>query len=302
MVHTEDISPRYKDFDLWDDQSILSAIWEGQMAAISSLRPTLPALENAVQSATKRLQDISTSKPGRLAYIGAGTSGLLAMQDAMELSPTFGWPMERILFLMAGGDIARLRPIGDCEDDQEQALRDADQAQFNDRDVVIAVAASGSTPYTMQMAQAAKSNGALIIGIANNRNAPLFDIADHAILLETGAEVLAGSTRMAAGTAQRAALTSFSTLLMTRLGYVVDGRMVNLIVDNEKLQGRAEQIVSDLAQSTTKLANEALIKANGDVKLAILIASNMKPQQAESLLREKDGNLRQALAEVQASN
>ncbi|HAT86810.1 MAG TPA: N-acetylmuramic acid 6-phosphate etherase, partial [Rhizobiales bacterium] len=150
MVHTEDISPRYKDFDLWDDQSILSAIWEGQMAAISSLRPTLPALENAVQSATKRLQDISTSKPGRLAYIGAGTSGLLAMQDAMELSPTFGWPMERILFLMAGGDIARLRPIGDCEDDQEQALRDADQAQFNDRDVVIAVAASGSTPYTMQ--------------------------------------------------------------------------------------------------------------------------------------------------------
>ncbi|HAT86808.1 MAG TPA: hypothetical protein DCS30_13200 [Rhizobiales bacterium] len=89
---------------------------------------------------------------------------------------------------------------------------------------------------------------------------------------------------------------------MTRLGYVVDGRMVNLIVDNEKLQGRAEQIVSDLAQSTTKLANEALINANGDVKLAILIASNMKPQQAESLLREKDGNLRQALAEVQASN
>jgi N-acetylmuramic acid 6-phosphate etherase len=302
MVHTEDISPRYKDFDLWDDRSILSAIWEGQMAAISSLRAALPALEAAVQSAVVRLQSANSSKPGRLAYVGAGTSGLLAMQDAMELSPTFGWPMERILFLMAGGDGARLRPLGDCEDDQEQALRDANLADFHDHDVIIAVAASGSTPYTLQMARAAKEKGALVIGIANNQNAQLFDIADHAILLETGAEVLAGSTRMAAGTAQKSALTSFSTLLMTRLGYVVDGRMVNLIVDNEKLQGRAEQIVSDLAQSSAEQAREALLKAKGDVKLAILIASNIDVPQAESLLREKDGNLRQALAEVQASN
>ncbi|MCV6545833.1 MAG: N-acetylmuramic acid 6-phosphate etherase [Cohaesibacter sp.] len=302
MVHTEDISPRYKDFDLWDDRSILTAIWDGQMAAIASLQSALPALEQAACAAVSRLQSASTaSGTGRLAYIGAGTSGLLAMQDAMELPPTFGWPMERLLFLMAGGDAARLRPVGLCEDDQDQAQTDAQKAAFHEKDVAIVVAASGSTPYSLQVAKAAKDKGALVIAIANNAGAPLLELADHGILLETGAEVLAGSTRMAAGTAQRATLTAFSTLLMTRLGHVVNGRMVNLIADNEKLQARAAQIVTDLAQANLDQAKRALADAKGDVKLAILLASKdgMTRDQAQACLQDKGGNLRLALQQVQ---
>lgn len=291
MPKTEDIAGRFRDLDLWPDAEILDAIWQGQLKAIASLKPALGTLEKAVVEASDRLSE----SDGRIAFAGAGTSGLLAMQDGMELNPTFGWPLERILFLMAGGAKARLAPIGASEDDRDEAGAEARQAAFTSWDVVIAVAASGSTPYTMVMAEMAREKGALVIAIVNNPDAPIAQYADHTIVLDTGAEVLCGSTRMAAGTAQKAALTSLSTLLMTRLGFVVGGHMVNMVVDNEKLRQRALHIVSDIAGVDKDIASKAMDAADNDIKRAVLIAQGCAPAEARDLLAKNNGNLRRAL-------
>ncbi len=294
MSSTEDNLQCYKDLDLWSSDRVLGAIWQGQMTAIEAVKPALSALEEAAEEAATRL----SKGAGRIVYVGAGTSGLLAMQDGMELTPTFGWPLERILFLMAGGDAARLLPLGPCEDDEEQAFKDAQAAGFSKDDLIVAVAASGSTPYTCAIAREGKKVGAQILAIANNPGSQLADLADHAAILETGPEVLAGSTRMAAGTAQKAALTAFSTLLMTRLGYVVGGHMVNMIVDNDKLRLRAIRIVADLADVSLDLAGDAMTKAQGDIKLATLIARGCSLQQAQGLLADHEEKLRPAMLQV----
>lgn len=291
MPKTEDIAGRFRDLDLWPDAEILDAIWQGQLKAVASLKPALGVLEQAAQEGAERL----AGSKGRIAFVGAGTSGLLAMQDGMELNPTFGWPLERILFLMAGGAEARLTPIGASEDDMDEARAEARQLAFTNRDVMIAVAASGSTPYTMAMAEMAREENALVIAIVNNPDAPIADHANHTIVLDTGAEVLCGSTRMAAGTAQKAALTSLSTLLMTRLGFVVGGHMVNMVVDNEKLRQRAFYIVSDIAGVDKDAATRAMDAAGNDIKRAVLIAQGCALQDARDLLARNDGNLRRAL-------
>lgn len=294
MASTEDKLQGHKDLDLWSGDRILDAIWRGQAAAIDAVKPALPALDAASQAASERL----SRGAGRVVYVGAGTSGLLAMQDGMELTPTFGWPLARILFLMAGGEAARLTPLGQCEDDESQAFKDAETADFTKNDLIIAVAASGSTPYTCTIAREAAGKGAQVLAIVNNANAPLAAGADHAAILQTGPEVLAGSTRMAAGTAQKAALTSFSTLLMTRLGYVVGGHMVNMIVDNDKLRLRAQRIVADLANVTPSLATDALTKADGDIKRAVLVAHGCSIAEADGLLVTHEEKLRPALLQV----
>ena len=199
MLSTEDTSLHGKDMDLWPSGDLLAAIWAGQRDAINALEPALGAIGRAVDAAVPRLK----GSKGRIAYCGAGTSGLLAMQDGMELTPTFGWPLERIVFLMAGGDPARLLPLGHCEDDREAAAQDAERTAFAKDDILIAVAASGSTPYTLECLERAGEAGALTIAITNTPDTPLARAADMAIEIMTGAEVIAGSTRMAAGTAQK---------------------------------------------------------------------------------------------------
>jgi N-acetylmuramic acid 6-phosphate etherase len=292
MSRTEAISPRYKNLDTWDDGEILCALWESQLSAISVIRSALPALGTAARAIVEYLRAAPAS---RLIYAGMGTSGLLAILDGMELSPTFGWPADRLAFLMAGGDLARFRLDGSAEDDAVSARRDVANLALTPNDVVIGVSASGKTPYTVAVMQEARAIGALTIGMANNPDTEILLGSHVPVLLDTGAEVLAGSTRLAAGTAQRAALIMLSTLIMTRLGHVFDGHMVSVVADNSKLRERASRMVQSITGASPEAAAKALAETGYQVKAAVLVLLGLTTREAERRLTASEGNLRRAI-------
>ena len=289
-METERASPRFSDIDRWEPGDILDALIESQMAAVAAVRPALPAIERAAAAMQARL-----AADGRLIYVGAGTSGRLAVQDGAELIPTFNWPADRLLLLMAGGKDALLRSAEGAEDEIDQAARLVRQNQIGAADVVIAVAASGTTPFTVSCMREAKRRGALAIGIANNRSTPLLDEADCPIWLDTGPEPIAGSTRMKAGTAQRVALNLLSTLVMIRLGRVHEGLMVDVQAINAKLVRRSENILRRLSGRGEEELRDALQRAGGNLKKAMLILQGCTPDEAAALLEQAGGRLRTAL-------
>jgi len=289
-METERASPRFSDIDRWEPGDILDALIESQMAAVAAVRPALPAIRQAAAAMHMRL-----CGTGRLIYVGAGTSGRLAVQDGAELIPTFNWPQERLLLLMAGGKDALLRSAEGAEDEIDQAARLIRQHRIEAADVIIAVAASGTTPFTVACMRESKRRGAFTIGIANNRSTPLLIDADCPILLDTGPEPIAGSTRMKAGTAQRVALNLLSTLVMIRLGRVHEGLMVDVQAVNAKLVGRSQNILRRLSGRGEQELREALTRAGGNVKKAMLILQGCTPEKAAALLQEAGGRLRIAL-------
>lgn len=267
-------------------------MFEGQIEAVAAVRPQIGAIANAADEAAERLRNPS----GRLVYVGAGTSGRLAALDGVELDPTFGWSRDRLIIGIAGGLDALAGSVEGAEDDEE-ASRDLVRSAGLDRtDVMISVAASGTTPFTVAAVREASAAGALTVGISNNANTPLLLAADHPILLDTGPEVLAGSTRMKAGTAQKIALNLLSTAIMVRLGHVYDGLMVDMRVSNRKLRTRAIGIVAQIAGVDPQAAEAALDGADNDIKLASLIASGVERDQARALLAASENNVRSALA------
>ena len=278
-MNTERPSTRYANIDLWDPAEILEGMIEAQFAAASAVREARPQLERAALAMAARIAD-----EGRLVYAGAGTSGRLAVQDGAELLPTFGWPQDRLLLLIAGGREALLRSVEGAEDDIEDAVRNIRQSEINSKDALIAVAASGTTPFTLTCMREAKARGALTIALANNPGTPLVLEAEHPILLDTGAEPIAGSTRMKAGTAQRIALTLLSSLLMIRLGRIYAGLMVDLQAVNQKLFRRSEEILRRLSGRSAEEIGAALLLRGCD------------PGRASALLEQTRGNLRAALA------
>ena len=292
-MDTERASPRYSDIDAWAPFDIAEALIEGQFTAVAAVRAARFALLEAALAAAERLRG-----PGRLVYVGAGTSGRLAVQDGAELVPTFSWPQERLLLLIAGGRNALLRSVEGAEDAVDQAHRLAEQHEIGADDVVIAVAASGTTPFTLSCLNEAKRRGALTIGVANNRDTPILNGADHAIWLDTGAEPIAGSTRMKAGTAQRITLNVLSSLVMILLGRVYDGLMVDLQAVNQKLVRRSESILTRLTGSSGEQVREALHRANGNVKLAVLLLHGCELNEATAVLERAGGQLRAALADI----
>jgi len=237
-------------------------------------------------------------KGGRLVYAGAGTSGRLAVQDGAELMPTFSWPRERLLLLIAGGHEAMMRAVEGAEDQTEHAEQTVGEHAIGGDDVLIAVAASGTTPFTLACLREARRRGALTVGIANNAGTPLLADADHPILLETGSEPIAGSTRMNAGTAQRIALNLFSSLLMIRLGRVYQGLMVDVQASNRKLVLRSERMLMRLTRRSPEEVRAALDRAGGSVKLAVLVLQGCEPEEAARLLDAAGGQLRGALAKL----
>ena len=288
---TEATSPRFAAMDAWPSQDMLETLLEGQMAAVAAVRPALPALAVAADAAARRLAD-----GGRLAYVGAGTSGRIGVQDGAELPPTFNWPRDRLALLIAGGDAALTQAIEGAEDRDDLARTDAAVAGLGATDVVVGLAASGATPYTLAFLQAVRTTGALTIAIANSPGAPLLAAADYAITIETGAEPIAGSTRMKAGTAQKVALNLFSTVLMTRLGRVYQGQMVDMVARNSKLCARAVRMLQELSGCGPSPAAVALAQAGGAVKTAMLILRGLSCEEAEALLSRHHGRLREALA------
>jgi N-acetylmuramic acid 6-phosphate etherase len=292
-METERPSPRYSDIDVWEPSDIVEAMIEGQFTAVAAVRSARFALVEAALATESRLRD-----GGRLVYVGAGTSGRLAVQDGAELIPTFDWPQDRLLLLIAGGRDALLRSVEGAEDEVEQAVRLVHQHEIGANDVVIAVAASGTTPFTLSCLRAARSRGALTVGVANNRDTPILQEADHAIWLDTGAEPIAGSTRMKAGTAQRITLNVLSSLVMILLGRVYDGLMVDLQAVNQKLVRRSETILMRLTGRSSQQARAALRQANGSVKLAVLLLHGCDLKEATKILDRAGGQLRAALTAI----
>jgi N-acetylmuramic acid 6-phosphate etherase len=233
---------------------------------------------------------------GRLIYVGAGTSGRLAAQDGAELMPTFSWPRERLVLLMAGGAPAFTQSIEGAEDQADQGIHLVREHRVDAKDVLVAVAASGTTPFTLACLREAKAAGALTVGIANNRGTPLLRESDFPIWLDTGAEPIAGSTRLIAGTAQKIALNLLSSLLMILLGRVYGGLMVDVQATNDKLLRRSEDMVMRLAGGTREEARDALGRARGSVKLAVLLSRGCDLAGATDLLDRAGGQLRKALA------
>lgn len=278
-MSTESIDPRYAGLDRWPLPTAARAMWEAQLGAVAALEPALDTIAAASEAAAQRLRD-----GGRLVYAGAGTSGRLAMLDGVELTPTFGWPAERIKTLIAGGPRALSEAVEGAEDDEEAARTAVAAAQVDRADVFIAVAASGRTPFTCAALAKARALGALAIGIANSRDTPLLEIADHAILADTGPEVIAGSTRMKAGTAQKIALNLLSSAIMIALGRVHAGRMIAMRATNAKLRTRAEIMVADLARVSHEAASKALAATEGEIGAAVLVASGCTPSEAADLL------------------
>jgi N-acetylmuramic acid 6-phosphate etherase len=292
-MSTEDISPRYLDLDTWPPLDQVQALYEAQLAAVAALGPAMPALAAAVEQAAPRLR-----RGGRIIYAGAGTSARIGVQDGAELLPTFNWPSEQVAFAIAGGEGALLRAVENAEDSAEDGARRIDELGAGPNDVVIGIAASGATPYTVAAIKTARARGALTIGIANNPGSQLLAASDHAVLIETGAEPIAGSTRLKAGTAQKVALNLFSTAVMTQLGKVYRGMMVHMLPTNEKLRQRSEQMVVKITGCVPRAAADALAKSRGDVKTAVIIAFGLEPEAAATLIAKHSGNLRAALSEI----
>ncbi len=268
---------------------IATLLAAGQVAAAASVAAAIPAICAGAEAMARTI-----GAGACLHYAAAGSSGLMAAADAQELGGTFSIPAAQLRIHMAGGLPSGVEMPGGTED--EVAGLEAALERICGTDTLIAVSASGSTPFTVAAARIAKAKGAAVVGIANNPGTELLSIADHAILLETPPEVLSGSTRMGAGTAQKIALNMLSTLMAVHLGHVHDGMMVNLYADNIKLRARASGIVAKIAGVSEAAAQSALEAAQGDVKAATLMAaSGLARDAATQRLAETNGHLRPAL-------
>lgn len=295
-METERHSPRYAAIDRWSAADILDAMLDGQFAAVAAVYAARPALEQAALAVEERLRG-----GGRLVYAGAGTSGRLAVQDGAELMPTFGWPADRLVLLMAGGRDALVRAVEGAEDEVGHAALQLRRHAVDAHDALIAVAASGTTPFTVACLRGAKARGALTVGIANNPKTPILDEADRSVFLDTGAEPIAGSTRMKAGTAQRVALTLLSSLVMIRLGRVYEGLMVDVQATNAKLVRRSEAMLAQLTGHGRERVSEALREAEGSVKVALLLLEGFAVDEARRALDRSGGDLRVARAALAAA-
>jgi N-acetylmuramic acid 6-phosphate etherase len=292
---TENADKQFVDLDARPLADAIAAMWEGQVLAVAAVRPALPAIARAVAKAAAVL-----GERGRIVYVGAGTSGRVAVQDGSELPPTFDWPERRVVFAMAGGTRAFVRSVEGAEDDAAAGTQAMRRLRIGPADVVIGVAASGTTPFTVAAIREARRHKAVTLGIASNRATPLLKVAAHAILVETGSEAIAGSTRMKAGTAQKIVLNLVSTGIMLRLGRVYRGRMVNMRPTNEKLRKRAVAMVAELGACTRAQAAAALDETKGDIKLAVLRRAGLALGPARALLKRHAGRLRAAMAEIGA--
>ncbi len=293
---TEATDERYRGLDTWGDREVLRALLDSQRNAVASLEAALDPLARAAALAAGCLET-----GGRLVYLASGSPALMALADALELPQTYGIASDRILLILADAPSLPFRLDGAREDRGEDARAEVRQHAIDDNDCVIAISASGTTPFTLEGMREAGARGAATVGIAGNREAPLLLEARVPILLDSGPEVISGSTRMAAGTAQKVALNMFSTLLGVRLGHVHDGLMVNLLADNHKLRGRASRIIVQVTGAGMDSAQAALAQAGGAVKPAILIAAGAESlAQANQILERSRGNVRQALAMLAA--
>lgn len=291
-LKTEQGNPRSRGLDQKGSLEILRVINREDARVAAAVRNELPKIARAVDAIVR-----SVRSGGRLFYVGAGTSGRLAVLDAAECPPTFGTPAKMVRALIAGGQRAVLHAVEGAEDSAANGARDLAKAGLSRRDVVVGIAASGTTPYVLGAMRFARRKGAATVALASNRRSPLARQAQIAIVPETGPEVIAGSTRMKAGTAQKMVLNMLSTAAMVRLGRVYGNRMIYLEATNEKLRRRTARILEEAAGVDASTAEHALRQTGHNLPLAlVMLKTGFTPQDARRRLRETGGNVHEALA------
>ncbi|MDP9360192.1 MAG: N-acetylmuramic acid 6-phosphate etherase [Acidobacteriota bacterium] len=278
------------DIDRRSAREIVRIIQEQDALVSGAVAAESDRIAHAIDQIADRL-----SHGGRLFYVGAGTSGRMAMLDASELPPTYGIDPSLVRVLMAGGERAFLHAVEGAEDDEDAAI-EAVNAAVNAEDAVVGIAASGTTPYTVAAIRRANMLGALTVGITSNPGSPLASESDIAIAPRTGPEVIMGSTRMKSGTAQKLVLNTLSTGVMILLGKVHSNLMIDMPATNEKLRSRAVRMVELAAGVTRPIAVQAMRDAGGNVKLAVVMAKKkLSREEANALLDAHHGNLRKVL-------
>ena len=292
MLKTEIPSTRHPELDLYPAEQLVDALVDDQFWAVEAVRLASPRISAAIAAALPRI-----AAGGRLLYVGAGTSGRLGVLDSVELTPTFSWPPERAVAILAGGAGAMFTAVEGAEDDVDQGAADLLALRPQPDDVVFLLAASGATPYVLGALRAARAAGALTVGIANNVAAPVAMEAEHGIVLDTGAEVISGSTRLKAGTAQKITLNTISTALMVGLHKTYGNLMVDLKPTNAKLILRAVALTMHATGADEAQARSMLEQCQFHVKVAIVaLLKKMTTDQAQALLAGADGSVRAALA------
>lgn len=291
---TEQINPNTQNIDRLSTLDIVKAINEEDITVAQAVQNALPDIAVAIDGTVERLK-----RGGRLIYLGAGTSGRLGMLDAVECVPTFGISPELVRALIAGGEAAFSQAIEGAEDRAEDGEKDLKLVQLSTIDVVVGIAASGRTPYVIGGINYANSVGALTIGLSCNSPAHLLDIVDIPIAVPVGAEVIAGSTRMKAGTAQKMVLNMISTATMVKMGKVYRNLMVDVRITNEKLRHRAREIIVYLTGLDEHAAENLLENANNQVKTAlVMFYLDVDQQAAGRILTEHNGFLRPIIEET----
>ena len=292
MSKTESPNPEHAQLDAYPIDELVSAFVEDQVGAIDAVSAARTEITAAVTAAVPRIE-----AGGRLIYVGAGTSGRLGLLDSVELYPTFSWPKDRCIALLAGGRTAVYEAVEGAEDNEAQGAADMRGVSVGPNDVAILLAASGTTPYVLSAMRVARAAGALTIGIANNPDSPVAREAEIGITLDTGHELISGSTRLKAGTAQKIALNTFSSALMVRMNKVFGNLMVDLKPTNAKLMRRAITLTVLATGTDEDTARRTLEGCDYHVKVAILaITRALDVAEARARLAAANGNLRAAMA------
>ncbi|HET9802811.1 MAG TPA: N-acetylmuramic acid 6-phosphate etherase [Candidatus Acidoferrum sp.] len=291
---TEQRNPASTNFDRMSALEMVRLMNREDQKVARAVERVVPEIARAVDEIVKRLQS-----GGRLIYAGAGTSGRLAILDASECPPTFGVSRGQVQALIAGGRRAIVSAVEGAEDSTANAARDLRRKKLSKRDVVVGVAASATTPYVLGAVKYAKKVGAAAIGVAANRVGPLKKLTDIFIGAEVGPEVLTGSTRLKAGTAQKMVLNMLSTGTMVRLGHAYENLLIDMERTNRKLEERTIRILTEASGASVSAAQQALRAAGHDMRVGLVILKRgVEAGEARKLLRQSKGNLRAALGEA----
>jgi N-acetylmuramic acid 6-phosphate etherase len=293
-VTTERRNPRSVDIDLFPTERVLKLINAEDALIASAVAAVIPEIAKLVDVAV-----LSIRSGGHVIYVGAGTSGRIAITDAAEIPPTFSAPAEWVQAVIAGGTKSFAKAMEGAEDDREKAAIDLKSKKLTEKDLVIGIAAAGTTPYTLAALEFAKSKGAKTAAVVCSENSPMSKIADITVHLAVGAEIITGSTRMKAGTAQKMVLNMISTATMIRLGMTYSNWMINVSMTNEKLRERGKHMLQEILGVKPNDA-EKLVEASGaNLKVAVIMgATGCDRKEAEKRLTAANGNLRNVVAHL----
>ena len=290
---TEQRNLASRNLDRMTGRQIVELINREDRKVALAVRKEIPAIAQAVDAIVAGIR-----KGGRLIYVGAGSSGRMAVLDAAECQPTFGTSANLVQALIAGGKRAVTGAVEGAEDSVQEAERELRERKLTRNDVVVGVTASGTTPYVLAALQYARGRGATTVSITSNRKTPVTRLAKIAIAAEVGPEVLTGSTRMKAGTAQKMVLNMLSTAVMARLGHVYENLMIDVVLTNEKVAKRALRILAEASGKSVSAAEHALRAAGHNMRVAlVMLKLGVEPQGAKRRLKEVGGDLRAALKE-----